>query len=315
LFKLFGVGKSKENLEISLDKTEYQAGETVRGTLVIAVDDNDIKARSLRFIAEGKEETNFTKTETETSYDENGNSTTSEKDVTYSDSNIFFSTNLAHFLLKGNNPSLITNTDNNIIIHQGSSEISFEFLLPENAISSYNGRAASITYEVKATIDKKLRSDTNTSLNFDVISTINEKNNYSTNSSIYSTSNNNTGLYLKLVLTKNIYNKGDTIDGIIIIENPKLNSTSTTMRNIKIKLIGTEYATASGKSETTMIYTYDSEIVNCKENEETPFEIKIPEDVNKSYRSKLSEIYWEIKAIVDISSEKDIAVVSRIDIL
>ena len=121
-------------------------------------------------------------------------------------------------------------------------------------------------------------------------------------------------------MVKNVYKAGDIIEGTIFIGKPKPNSTTipqkttTTIRSIKIKLIATEYATASKRDETSVIQSYDNEITNWKENEETPFEIKIPEEVDKSYRSKLSELYWEIKATVDIPLEKDLDAISRIEI-
>ncbi len=313
MIKLFGGGNSKENLELALDKTKYQAGETVRGKLVMSAD-KDIKARSFHFIAEGKEKTKIIKSEPYTSSDSQGNSTQSYSNVTYTDSNLFFSTNLEYFLSQSSKPSIITNTDNGIILHKGSTEIPFEFPLPNNALSSYSGRNASIDYEVKATIDKKLRSDTNASTSFDVISITKENNNYPTNSKIYSSNKSSKGLYINLVMSKNIYKIEDTIEGTIFIGKPKPNSTTTTtIRSIKIKLIATEYATASKRDETSVIQSYDNEITNWKENEETPFEIKIPE-VNKRYRSKLSELYWEIKATVDIPLEKDLDAISRIEI-
>jgi hypothetical protein len=312
LIKLFGGGNTQEIMELALEKTKYQAGETVRGKLVMSTD-KDIKARSFRFIAEGKEKTKVT-------VSEYSSSSNSSSNVTYTASNLLFSTNLEQFLSQSSKPSIITNTGNGILLHKGSSEIPFEFPLPNNVLSSYRGINASIAYEVKATIDKKLYSDTNASVSFDVISITKENNNYPTNSKFYSSNKSSKGLYINLVIPKNVYKAGDIIEGTIFIGKPKPNSTTipqkttTTIRSIKIKLIATEYATASKRVDTSVIQSIDNEISNWKENEETPFEIKIPEEVDKSYRSKLSELYWEIKANLDIPMDKDLNAIARIEI-
>jgi hypothetical protein len=315
LIKLFGGrdnrdddGNMQEIMDLSLDKSKYEAGETVRGKLVISRN-NDFNARNFHFIAEGKEETEITVTE-RSYYNTTYYST---HDVTYRESNVFFSINLEHFLSKNSsNPSFIENTDKGIIIHKGRTEISFEFPLPNNALSTYKGKKVSINYEVKATIDKKFRSDTNALKSFDVVS-INQNNNINTSSAIHA-SDKSSDNSLNLVVAKNIYKQGDTIEGTIFIGNP--NSTTTaTIRGIKIVLVTQEYATARGKNETTIIQSIDNEIPNWKFNEETPFQIKVPETITKSYRSKLSELYWEIKANVDIPMDSDLNAISRIEII
>ena len=314
MIKLFGGSDSQEKMDFMVDKLEYKSGETVSGKLVID-GKKDVNVRSFRFIVEGKEKTNVTVSEPYTRSDSQGNSTTSYKNVTYSDSNVFLSINLEQFLSKSSNTSLITNTDKDsgIIIQKGSTEIPFEFPLPDNALSSYKGRNASINYEIKATIDKKLRSDINTSTSINVVSIKEEKNN-NNNSTIYvSDKSSKKGLYIKLIVAKNIYKIGDTIEGTIFIGKPS--SIATTIRSIKMKLIGTEYAIARGKKVTTVIQNIDNEIINWKENEETPFKVKIPETITKSYRSKLSELYWEIKVTVDIPMDSDLNALAKIKII
>jgi hypothetical protein len=315
LIKLFGgSGGTQEKMEITLDKLAYKSGETVSGKLVISVDGKkEIKARSFRFVVEGKENTSFTVSEPYRSYDSRDNSTTNHNNVTYSESHEFFSINLEHLLAKSSNPSLITNSGNDIIIQKGSTEIPFEFLLPDNALSSYKGRYASINYDIKATIDKKLRDDTNASTSINVIDIKEEQNKNS--STIYaSDKNSKTGLYINLVVAKNIYKTGDTIEGTIYIGKPN-STTKTIIRSIKVKLVATEYASARGRNITTIVQSIDNEILNWKENEEMPFKVKIPETViTKSYHSKLSEFYWEVKANADIPMDKDLNAIARIEI-
>ena len=49
-------GGATEKLSIYLEKLQYHLGETARGKLLVSTN-KDSKARSFRFVAEGKEET------------------------------------------------------------------------------------------------------------------------------------------------------------------------------------------------------------------------------------------------------------------
>lgn len=72
---------------------------------------------------------------------------------------------------------------------------------------------------------------------------------------------------------------------------------------------------ARERNVTTIVQSIDNEILDWKENKETPFKFKIPESITKSYRSKLSELYWEIKANVDIPMRSDLNAISKLEII
>lgn len=155
-----GGGGDSETLSLNLEKSQYYSGENVKGNLTIT-SNKDTFSRAFRFIAEGKEITEITVSEPYYGGSSSSSSSysTEYRDVTYTSSNVFFSQDLLEFL-KGNSLMDLEKARNNkkdIVIRKGRTEIPFEFTVPYNTLSSYNGKNAQITYRVKATIDKKMR--------------------------------------------------------------------------------------------------------------------------------------------------------------
>jgi hypothetical protein len=229
---------------------------------------------------------------------------------TYNDSDIIFETDLKEFLSQSTNPHLIAEDQNGIMIHKGITEVLFQFRLPDNILSTYLGTNASITYRIKVTIDRKLRNDIEKSIPFDVVAKSN--NDYSI-FEVHSFDSTSDGLSLRLVVQKNIYNIGDIIKGTVVLENQK--SRSVTVNSIHVGLIGSELTTAGGRSETRIIEKLENEIVNWYENEQSQFEIKIPESVNKSYKGKLSQLNWDIMARADVFMHSDLKTICGIQLV
>ena len=196
-----------------------------------------------------------------------------------------------------------------IVIRKGRTEVPFEFTIPYNILSSYHCKNARIAFSVKATIDKKMRMDVNSSINFDVIS---QSNNSNFNRPVSVSTFKTNDLVLKLDLDKSVYNAGNKIRGTINISklNPDID-----IRGIETILIATEKATASNRIVTTKMYENKYKITDWKEKQDCPFEINIPEDVVKSYRGKYSEIIREIKAKIDLPLSQDLNAVALIEII
>ena len=213
-------GGATENLSLSIDRLEYNGGETVKGKLVVSTN-KDSKARNFRFVVEGKEETKVTVREHYTDYDSNGNSRSNDRSVTYTASNTFFSKDLSQFLSQGNNPNIISSADEDgYHLTERKNGFPFEFLLSDNSLSSYHGRNAWIRYAVKATIDKKLRNDVNEKVEFEV--TMIRGKRYSTTSSISCSDRNVKGLFINLDLHTDIFEPGDIIKGTLVIGGSSL---------------------------------------------------------------------------------------------
>ena len=149
--------------DISLEKTQYTPGEIVRGTLAINTEKGS-KARKLVLLAEGKESTSITVTESR--------GVGSRRDTTsktYAETNIFFSKDLSNLLQQ----SVIHNIleDGTLEILPQNNVIAFDFNLPaeDNLFSSYKGKHAKITYTVKGTVDIANKLDVNKEEQFSVI--------------------------------------------------------------------------------------------------------------------------------------------------
>jgi Arrestin (or S-antigen), N-terminal domain len=170
--------------DISLEKTQYRPGETVRGTLSIKTEKGS-KARKLMLLVEGKESTTITVTES--------NGVGSRRDTTsktYCESNVFFSKDLSNLLQQ----SVIHNIlqDETLEILPQNKVISFDFTLPadNNLFSSYKGKHANITYTVKGTVDIAKKLDVNKEALFSVINPNNRTVGYTSSNTSFAWKNN-----------------------------------------------------------------------------------------------------------------------------
>jgi hypothetical protein len=312
-FPSFGIGgSSSETLSLNLEKSRYYNGEKVKGNLTIN-SNKDTVSRALKFIAEGKEETKITVNEPYSGSSSSSSSSYSNeyRNVTYTSSNVFFFQDLVEFL-KGNSLIDIEKGRNGkeTVIRKGKTEIPFEFIIPNNTLSSYNGKNAWITYSVKTTIDKKMRIDVNSSINFDVIFQYDNSDISSRPISVSTFKAND--LELKLDLDKSVYNVGDRIRGTINVKklNPDID-----IRGTEILLISLEKAIASNRTVETKIYENKYKITDWKEKQNCPFEMDIHQMVTRSYRGRYSEIVWEIKAKVDLPLSQDLNAEAIIEII
>ncbi len=151
--------------DISLEKTQYIPGEIARGTLNIKTEKGS-KARKLVLLAEGKESTSITVTESSTGIGSRRRHTSSR---TYSETNVFFSKDLSNLLQQ----AVINNIlqDGSLEILPQNKIIAFDFTLPadDSLFSSYKGKHANITYTVKGTVDIANKMDVNKEERFSVI--------------------------------------------------------------------------------------------------------------------------------------------------
>ncbi|HEX2169910.1 MAG TPA: hypothetical protein VHF65_06400 [Nitrososphaera sp.] len=148
--------------DLTLEKLHYRPGEVVRGTLSISTEKGS-KARKLVLLAEGKEFTSITVTES-TGIGSRRDTTSK----TYSETNVFFLRDLSDLLQQ----SVINNIlqDGTLEILPQNKVIAFDFILPadDTLFSSYKGKHANITYTVKGTVDIANKLDVNKEERFSV---------------------------------------------------------------------------------------------------------------------------------------------------
>jgi hypothetical protein len=152
------------SFDICLEKTYYKPDETVRGRLSIKTEKGS-KARRLVLLAEGKESTTITVTES--------SGIGSRRDTnskTYCETNVFFLQDLSSLLQQ----SIIHNIlqDGTLEILPQNKVIAFDFTIPIDnnlLLSSYKGKHANIAYTVKATVDIARKLDVNKEEQFSLI--------------------------------------------------------------------------------------------------------------------------------------------------
>ena len=166
-------------LDVTLEKTQYTPGEIVRGTLGIKTE-KGTKSRKLVLLAEGKESTTITVTES-TSIGSRRDTTSK----TYSETNVFLSKDLSNVLQRSVINKVVKDEDLEILPQ--NKVMAFDFILPadDTLFSSYKGKHANITYTVKGTVDIANKLDVNKEERFSVINPKNRSVGYSSSDSSF----------------------------------------------------------------------------------------------------------------------------------
>jgi hypothetical protein len=280
---------------IKLEKNTYEAGETAKGSLIIEAD-KSFKVRKLKFSVCGKE-----RYEAEMS-GEWGHSS--------EEHDIFFFEDLIP-QLKPTFDFSQADEDSKIEIHRGSYAIPFHFPIPSNALESYRGKHARITYEVEVGADMdRWKRDYHHTISFVVI---NPKMAYKLGDRYYlgEKPEKKEGVpYLDMEFEKKNtgvdelpkFSPGEIISGRLKMENIAL----TRVRKAIIEIYSVEYArwghprTVSDNHKKQIAYD------QSKDKDTIAFEIQIPDSAKRSFNAKRSENNWLLEAKVDISDSPDI---------
>lgn len=126
----------EKKYDIKLDQDSYYIGEKVTGRVDLLTD-KGIKAQNVIFYVYGQEKTKFVRTY-------------GEHSVEYSYDDIFFNKDFTFFFeSKGLLKSGKLEIPNDV------REIPFEFIIPTNALESYQGKHVKITYRIHLYANKK----------------------------------------------------------------------------------------------------------------------------------------------------------------
>ena len=281
-------------IDISLERNEYAAGETAKGTLTIS-EDKDFKVQGFEFSVSGAEII-------EMKSDENLSKTIATR--TYDESNIFFSKDLSHFL-----NSIGTKVGDDMLeMPGGITKVPFEFSIPDDALESYEGKYAMTIYKIEAALNMPKRLDIGKSLSFTVFNQ--KRKNMKFDRAIREELNEKTNSGIRLELegegNKNTFSPGDIIRGKITIEDSKI---SPKIRKVELILGAIEFVQAQGKKERTEIYPNYKEKIEWNKGDNSsiiPFETHIPKEIRRSYLGKYSEYYCLLEAKVDIPWSDDL---------
>jgi hypothetical protein len=298
-------------IDISLERNEYAAGETVKGTLTIS-EDKEFKVQSFEFSVSGEErivEISEEKSET--------------RRITAQESNIFFSKDLSNFLNSVIGTKVKEDGDDNLLqIPGGITKVPFEFRIPDDALESYEGKHADTIYKIEAAVNMPKRLDVGKSLSFTVF---NQNTKYMKfDRAIREEINEKINSGIRLDLERgddknNTFSPGDAIRGKIIIEDSKI---SPKIRKAELILGAIEFVQTQRQKKRTEIYPNYKEKIEGKiewnkDNNSSviQFETQIPKDIKRSYLGKYSEYYWLLEAKVDIPWSDDLSARTIIQIV
>jgi Arrestin (or S-antigen), N-terminal domain len=117
-----------------------------------------------------------------------------------------------------------------------------------------------------------------------------------------------------------IYSRGQKLEGEVMLQESEAKGTKN-IRGMKITLSGIEHAFAQGLHRISTTEKFEKDIkLNHNEvigdsGKTIPFDFKIPNDVNQSYRGKYSEYYWGVEASVNVAWSSDIKARTIIEIV
>jgi Arrestin (or S-antigen), N-terminal domain len=310
--------------DIKLDRTEYDAGETATGRLLISAD-RELVLANLKFSAFGAEFIIIS--------DEPKSLQLLQIDLipnsNFEEFNVLFSKDLSGFLyssLGTEGKPLSTNSKGKI--PKGNWTVPFEFTIPQDALESYQGKHAYIIYNVNvvAAEQQGLSRNIGKSLIFRV-------RNPKTNAEAISKADilKEEGPYTDLVTNglavaarfdfqgKSKFFQGEAIDGKLVLKNLKIKD----IRKIQLSLKGIEYATAYantvGFKQETVISEYRQNIepISKLDNslESIPFTIQTSSEAKRNYVGKHSEYYWVLGAKLDVTRARDITIERKIQIV
>jgi hypothetical protein len=215
----------------------------------------------------------------------------------YKSSNIFFYKDLSHSL-----PGIEISNEGEVEFKKGEWKIPFRFTIPGDALGSYDGKDATILYEIVvipgATFDLLHNGQEFTVVNPNDQGGINGKTVRFDGRPIISDSENQEhGKKVRLVIEgdRTNFSPGDTIRGRIILPSENSNN----RKRPKIKKAG---ITLSAVECGNTLETHKQEIPwNEDDDGSVPFEVHIPDGARRkrNYVGKLTSYYWLLEVKLD----------------
>jgi hypothetical protein len=288
---------------IKLAKKTYVIGEKVKGVLEFH-GKKDTKVPDFSFSVCGEEATKITI----------GNQT-------FSASNTIFYEDLSHSLSSTPGCSYENKV---ILISKEINEIPFEFSVPKDALESYQGKYANISYVVSAKQDKSRLFQRINEKAFFGVGKISQRNELPQRRIVKKEADNGIVLYLE-VQTDSLF-PGETLNGSLSVNNPNMKK----IKSAEIVLKGIEFSIGQEDQEieidTGFGISFSRKLKNKKGEEKkekrteldkfrialdwnssdsVPFEFDLPADLKRSYMGMYSNYSWLLEGIVNIAWSRD----------
>jgi hypothetical protein len=285
------VSAMKE-LDIYLEKTIYQPGEFIKGTIIFRLD-KELKVRDVVFTIIGEEETRI--------HVQSG-----KHGHTYTDTFPIMQINRTVF--------------GEGVLQPDEYRSDFSFQIPNTAPATYYGKNTKVTYKIKAHADVPLWFDVKTKKGFMILwnpelvrqmakpitfATVNFEDYPDLElSQRYRAGFGKPKPSFYVELDRNTYLAGDEITGRITVKNP----TNKRLRKVDVLLRAKEFATAAGYARNITVEKHKSRIDfdNINEGVPTPFSIPIPRNVRSSFCGNISRLNWYLEMNLDVAFAFDV---------
>ncbi len=335
---------ARPSIDIRLDKTQYAAGETLRGVLVLSANKR-FDAQGLTLTIRGEEITDVRVVEGE------GSGGPSVRKFKYS--HVFLHEDIMSHrdILSGIGAKIF---HFHIEIPAGDKEVPFEFKIPDDALESYEGKKAWIRYTLEAKLERTDKLDAVKRIPLCIVNPSPKKGpKIKTSAEYYHGLPQYKGPYgfrqykgphIMLELENNTFSPGETITGRVTVKGTEgkrvrkiqviLYSREIAKPNFeaderkygkyyeifRTALTGSEGPDYSKSIEETIMEEYPLNIEDIPEVDHegsvsVPFEILIPENAKKSYDGHYSWYSWKVKAKVDRMLRSDANAVCDIKIV
>jgi hypothetical protein len=288
------------NISIQSVKSAYITGEIIKGIVRLKLD-KTVKARAVKLEIFGLEETRI--------YRRGMYSDTRSIKIsyTYHDKNYFLK---SYIILH------CPQYDNDLELGPGNYAFRFEYKIPENALPSYMGRNASVSYKLVARVDVPWWLDVVEKRSIFVFR--NREDLKSLTVPVKFTSDNfMDGISKKpcfgVELSKAGFLVGETIEGKVFLYN----IADSKLRKIYVRLLGEELATAEGQQETKINYKQEIEIPvdDIMEGIAKVFFLQIPKNAPSNYEGLISNFSWGVEVGLDIPFGFDVKAFYPIEVL
>lgn len=281
------------DISIELPKEAYLPGEIIKGTVRLDLE-KSVKARAVKLRIIGLEKTSVTVGSGDDRH-------------TYRE---------RYYILKNDIILHSPSYDDDLELDPGNYAFWFEFILPGDALPSYRGTNASVTYTLEARVDVPWWLDIvkKRSIfvfrNREVLRLLTAPARFNSDNFINGVGNKPC---FGVELVKTGFIAGETIEGTIAVYN----MAASKIRKIYIKLLGEELATACGHRETRIQSKQEIEIPVCDmmEGVAKVFFLQIPNNAPSSYEGRYSNFRWGVFVGLDIPFGFDVKALYPIEVL
>jgi len=188
----------------------------------------------------------------------------------------------------------------NAVLAPGEMKIPFQFQLPPNALPSFIGRYADVTWKLSATMDIPWRSDLSETVYLRIWTSTSEP------PALVELENPERSPKLNLKLTTNIYQPGENVRGqLTLLETGNL-------RSVRVELVQTEDSTALGvftsahRTANRTIQGFQLMREQFTVGPPLEFHLTVPADSTSSYKGEYSMVYWNVLTTLDIPYSNDV---------